>query len=119
LLSSQYYFELILGGDVDEATALFEPTVEVRDVVESYLANDVIVSDWRERLRWASTRLTDIGQIYTNREVVELGQRVAALVVEGLEHGELTKSVGANVERLLDRLRVPGLPRPEESHWEF
>ena len=105
---------------MDEATALFEPIVEVRDVVESFLANDVVISDWQERLRRASMRFTDIGQAHTNREVVELGQRVAALAVTGLTgHADLTRSVGANVERLLDRLQVPGVPRPEDPHWEF
>ena len=72
--------------------------------MESFRANDVILSDWRERLSRASTRFTEIGQTYTDPGV-ELSQRVALLTVTGLTgQMELAKSVGAEVERLLGRL---------------
>jgi len=103
-----------------DATAMFEPVVEVRDVLESFLVNGVLVTDWHATLTDASGRFESLGELWSDAEIVQLGRQVRVLAIEGLGRQDaLTRFVASEVERLLDEVRVPGQPRPDDQNWGF
>ena len=102
-----------------QQAALFGPIIEVRDVLESYLRDRILVVDWHDRLTEASTQFIELGSGSTD-DIAGLGGRVAALAGAGLDKDYgLTRAVAAELERLLDEVRVPNLPRPEDQDWAF
>ena len=103
-----------------QQAALFGPIVEVRDVVESFLHDQVLVASWRQRLAEASRQFIELGSDPHDMEVAELGGRVGILAELGLEEEPtLARSIASDVARLLDEVHVPGLPRPEDEDWSF
>jgi len=103
-----------------EPVKLFEPIVEVRDVLESYLVDDVVVADWRESLSSASTRFLELGKAWSDTDVLELGRMTRKLAGDGLATNlTLAQMAGEMAARLLDEVRVPGVPRPEDDDWSF
>jgi hypothetical protein len=103
-----------------EPTLLFEPIVEVRDVLESYLVDDVVLSDWRRTLDTAAARFLELGQSWSDTDVLELGRMTRQLAGDGLTSDAALARVAATmVVRLLEDARVPGVPRPEDDDWSF
>lgn len=110
----------VLWGAMQQTAALFGPIVEVRDVLESFLHDQVLVVDWRQRLTRASQQFVELGVGSPDEDVAELGGRIAVLAeAELAKEPTLTRSVAADVEKLLDQVRVPELPRPEDDDWSF
>jgi hypothetical protein len=107
-------------GQVREAAVVFGPIVEVRDVLESFLADRVLIADWQETLEAASRCFVQLGTLWSDPEMDDLGRRLESLANRGLDdEPALTQRVASDVERLLDRMRVPGVPRPEDEEWAF
>lgn len=103
-----------------QATALFGPVVEVRDVLESFLRDAVLIPGWRQTLADASRQFIELGARPNDSDLADLGERIALLAKSDLEHDRtLTCELAADIESLLDRARVPGLPRPEDADWSF
>lgn len=103
-----------------QATALFGPMVEVRDVLESFLRDEVLVPGWRETLTEAAHQFTELGTPPSDSKLADLGQRIAVLAQSELhQERTLARAVAADVESLVDRVRVPDMPRPEDTDWSF
>lgn len=103
-----------------QATALYGPIVEVRDVLESFLRGAVLISDWRRTLTDASRQFMDFGDDPADSDLMDLGEKIAVLAQSELSHERrLALVVAADIESLVDRVRVPDLPRPEDSDWSF
>jgi hypothetical protein len=105
---------------MQQAAMLFGPIVEVRDVLESFLQDGVVVADWRQRLTEASRQFVELGlRTDDGPHLADLGSRIAELAGSDLETSPLTHVLAAEVERLVDEVHVPGLPRPEDEDWTF
>jgi hypothetical protein len=105
---------------VEETAVLYGPVVGVRDVLESFLADRVLIADWHEILTAASGRFVELGALWSDIEMDALGHRVESLANRGLDdEPALTQRVASEMERLLDEVRVPGVPRPDDEDWSF
>jgi hypothetical protein len=103
-----------------QAAALYGPTVEVRDVLESFLRDSVLVPDWRRTLAEASREFIKLGEDPVSSDLADLGERIAVLAQSELgQEQTLARAVAADIESLVDRVRVPDLPRPEDTDWSF
>jgi hypothetical protein len=65
-----------------EPALLFEPIVEIRDVLESFLVSAVLVSDWQGTLAAASARLLELGREWSDDDLIELGRITEHLAAE-------------------------------------
>lgn len=105
---------------MQQVAVLFGPIVEVRDVLESFLRDGVRVSDWRQRLIDASRQFSELGRdTDSDPRLIHLGDRIAELAASELETSRLTRTLASEIESLLDEVRVPGLPLPEDDDWAF
>lgn len=105
---------------MQQPTALFGPLVEVRDVLESFLRDHVVVADWRNRLVQAARQFIEVDDGQPDDVIPSLGRRVADIAASELEsETPLIRSVARDVETLMDNVRVPDLPRPEDEDWSF
>ncbi|GAA1708714.1 hypothetical protein GCM10009745_65730 [Kribbella yunnanensis] len=105
---------------MQEATALFGPTLQVRDVLESFLGDQILVEDWAATLGSASARFDELGTRWHDNSITQLAERLDVLTARGLdEEITLVKSVAADVAQLLDQVSVPGLPDPSSGDWRF
>jgi hypothetical protein len=103
-----------------QAAAVYGPTVEVRDVLESFLRDAVLVPDWRRTLTKASRQFIELGADPVSNDLADLGQRIGVLAQSELgQEQTLTRAVAADIESLVDRVHVPDLPRPEDPDWSF
>lgn len=103
-----------------QAAVLFGPTVEVRDVVESFLQDGVRVAGCRQRLSDASRQFVELGHRPDGDPyLIDLGRRIAALVGSELGTSPLTTELATEMANLLDEVRVAGLPQPEDDDWAF
>ena len=99
---------------------LFEPIIEVRDLLESFLIDQVLLEGWRDTLSKASTRFVELGIQWSDVELVKLGRNVGALATNDLVgRPELTRTVARAVEEVLDGLHIPGIPVPSDTDWTF
>ena len=99
---------------------LFEPIVDVRDVVQSYLNDRVLIGGWRGTLSKASARLVELGGRWSDDEVLELGTNVGLLATGSFQSdGELALDVARKLDAILDGLRIPGIPMPGDADWTF
>lgn len=109
----EYWWDLMR-----DAVTLFEPVVDVRDVLESFLADRILVPNWRAGLTAASDRFVELGRTWNDDQVIDLGRRIGVLATGEL--AELTafaRAVARDLERLLDQTDVPGLPRRDTDDW--
>jgi hypothetical protein len=105
---------------MQQVDMLFGPIVEVRDVLESYIQDHVRVPGWRDRLTEASRHFIELGQqADSDPRLVTLGDQIALLAQSDLETSPLTHVLAAEVERLVDEIRIPEMPRPEDDDWAF
>jgi hypothetical protein len=103
-----------------QAMALFGPMVDVRDVLESFLRDQVLVPGWREALVKASRKFIELSARPKDSNLEDLGQRISVLARSELgQERSLAIAVAADIESLVDRVRVPDLPRPEDPDWSF
>lgn len=105
---------------MQQAAVLFGPIVEVRDVLESFLQDGVQMADWRQRLLDAARQFGEVGHgPDTETRFTDLSDRIAELAGSELETSPLTRDLAAEIGKLLDEARVPGLPQPEDADWAF
>lgn len=103
-----------------QPAVLFGPIVDVREVLESFLKNGVLLPDWRDRLVGASQEIVELSRSAADgSRLADLGRQIADLARSDLEVNLRTRSVAHEVERLLDEVRVPGMPKPEDEDWSF
>jgi hypothetical protein len=101
-----------------DSAALFEPIVDVRDVVQSYLSNDVVVSDWQSVLADAAQRLSSFASLDT--DIAGLARSLRTLVDAGLvTQPALVRSVADTVSKMLDQISTPTALRPADANWAF
>jgi hypothetical protein len=67
-----------------ESAMLFEPIVNIRDVLESFLVDRVVLGDWRGTLASASARLVELGRAWSDNDLLELGHVTKHLAAESL-----------------------------------
>ena len=105
---------------MQQATALYGPIVEVRDVLESFLRDAVLIPDWRRTLAEASRQFIELDEDPVNSDLADLGARIAVLAQSELsQERTLVHAVAGDIELLVDRVRIPDLPRPEDTDWTF
>jgi hypothetical protein len=103
-----------------QASALFAPTVEVREVLEAFLADDVLVTGWEATLNAAAIELDELGSRWSDREMTSLAEQVRRLAHDGLREQRVeARMVADQVAQLLQNLRVPGVPQPGDADWSF
>jgi hypothetical protein len=105
---------------MQQVAVLFGPIIEVRDVLESFLNDGVLVPEWRRRLVDASCQFVELSQNADDgAQVVQLASEIAELAVSDLATSPLTRSLAAEIERLMGEVRLPGLLRSEAEDWAF
>ncbi|MFV8309012.1 hypothetical protein [Mycobacteroides chelonae] len=103
-----------------EPILLFEPIVNIRDVLESFLVDEILLIDWRPTLVSAATRLLELGREWSDQDLLELGHATEQLAGDRLRRDSLlARNAASNAARLLAEVRVPGIPRPEDDDWAF
>lgn len=103
-----------------EPAQLFQPIVDIRDVLESFLVNRVVLGDWQLTLTSASARLLELGQAWSDGDLLELGHVTERLAAQDLlADSALTRTAAHGAARVLDQVRVPGIPRPDDEDWTF
>lgn len=103
-----------------ESAMLFEPIVDIRDVLESLLVNQVLVGDWQATLTSASARLVELAREWSDDDLLELGHVTEQLAAESvLADSALARTAAHDAARVLDEVRIPGIPRPDDEHWAF
>jgi hypothetical protein len=103
-----------------EPALVLEPIVDIRDVLESFLVDEVLLSDWQGTLASASARLLELGRAWSDAELLELGRVTKLLSAKRLASDSALARVAAdNAARVLDAVRIPGFPRPEDEDWAF
>ncbi len=106
---------------LSDSAAVTEPLLDVRDVLEAFRRNHVVQTGWAETLSRAAQALDNLP---TTAEVQGTATWIASelrkLVFHGLAYDEQVLSQVANrTADILNSMRVPGIPRPEDEHWEF
>ena len=103
-----------------EPALLFEPIVAIRDVLESFLVSEVVVGDWQITLAAASARLVELGCAWSDSDLLELGRITEELAAEPLgADSALARIAADSAAKVLNQVRVPGVPRPEDDDWAF
>ncbi|SOJ58172.1 hypothetical protein MSIMFB_05653 [Mycobacterium simulans] len=103
-----------------ESALLFEPIVDIRDVLESFLVDEVFLSDWQETLVAASARLSELGRAWSDSDLLELGRITEQLASTRLGADVALARIAADsAAKVLDQVRIPGVPRPEDDDWAF
>lgn len=99
---------------------LFEPIVDIRDVLESFLHDEILLGDWQATLGAAGARLLELGRAWSDNELVQLGQLTEHLAADRLtDEATLARAAADNIAQMLEQVRIPGVPRPEDEDWSF
>jgi hypothetical protein len=116
----QIHTQNILRNSMREPALLFEPIVDIRDVLESFLVSEVLLSGWQRTLEAAAARLVELGNDWSDTDLVELGQVAEQLAAKSLvSEPVLARSAADDIARMLDQVRIPGVPRPQDEDWSF
>jgi len=103
-----------------EPALLFEPIVDFRDVLESFLADRIMVTNWQATLVVAGARLRELGSAWSDGDLVALGRTAERFVAERrISDSTLAREAADSAARYLDQVRVPGLPRPDDNDLAF
>jgi hypothetical protein len=103
-----------------DSALVFEPIIDIRDVLESFLVDHVLLSDWQATLASASARLLELGRAWSDTDLLDLGRVTEQLAAERLVAGSALARIAAdNAARVLEQVRIPGVPRPEDADWGF
>lgn len=97
------------------------PLVDVRDVLETFRRHHVLTEDWATVLSNAARSLDQASANMVAPPVVaHLAAQLRMLLANGLQANvETVNRVADETQRILSRTRIPGIPRPEDEHWEF
>jgi hypothetical protein len=106
--------------EMQYATDLADPLLEVRDVVESFRSYQVIPPGWDETLRHAIAALSRL-QASAQVSVLPAGllPDLDLLVTAGLDRSsQVVDKVATQVADVLKETTIPG-PAPEDDDWSF
>lgn len=105
---------------VSDGSQLAEPLADVRDVLESFRLHRLLTANWAAVLADAADALERLSEAETGSATVRMAAELRNLVVQGLQSDEqVVGRIADEAARLLEETVVPGLPRPEDEHWEF
>lgn len=103
-----------------EPALVFDPIVDIRDVLESFLVDEVLLADWRATLTSAAARLEELARAWSDGDLLNLAGITEQLVAKSMvSDTALARTAADNAARLLEQVRIPGVPRPEDEDWAF
>ena len=103
-----------------ETALLFEPVVDIRDVLESFLVDDVLLADWQATLTSAAARISQLAEAWSDDDLSQLADITGRLASRSiLADAALARLAADNAARVLEQVRIPGVPRPEDPDWAF
>lgn len=97
------------------------PLVDVRDVLETFRRHQILIEDWASVLSNAARSLDQASAgVVATPAVTHLAGQLRTLLANGLQtNTEIVDRVADETQRILSQTRIPGIPRPEDEHWEF
>jgi len=106
---------------VSDTTDVAAPLIDVRDVLETFRGHRILTEDWAAVLSTAARSLDQAStDVVATPAVTHLAAQLRTLLANGLQADtETVDRVADETQRILSRTRVPGIPRPEDEHWEF
>jgi len=106
---------------VSDTAEVAAPLVDVRDVLETFRRHHVLTEDWATVLSNAARSLDQASANMVAPPVVaHLAAQLRMLLANGLQANvETVNRVADETQRILSQTRIPGIPRPEDEHWEF
>jgi hypothetical protein len=106
---------------VSDTTDVAAPLIDVRDVLETFRRHQILIADWAAVLSNAAKALDQVSaDVITTPAVTHLAAQLRMLLANGLPaDAETVDRVADEIQRLLSQTRIPGIPRPEDEHWEF
>ncbi len=106
---------------MNDTAEVAAPLVDVRDVLETFRRHHVLTEDWATVLSNAAKSLDQASANMVAPPVVaHLAAQLRMLLANGLQANvETVNRVADETQRILSRTRIPGIPRPEDEHWEF
>lgn len=105
---------------VSDTVQLAEPLTDVRDVLETFRRHRLLMADWAVVLADAADVLEGLSAAEDSSAVACIAAEIRGLVAQGLKtNEEAVGTIADEVARILAETVVPGLPRPEDAHWEF
>lgn len=100
--------------------SLYEPLLDAREVIQTYIGSEVLVDDWRETLESASRRLAAAAAGDKGPSIRDLAAELQDLTETGLSSRRPTvERVAMQLGELVSEVRVPGIPKPEDDDWGF
>jgi hypothetical protein len=106
---------------VSDTADVAAPLVDVRDVLETFRRHHVLTEDWATVLSNAARSLDQASaNVVVPPSVPHLAAQLRMLLANGLQADvETVHRVADETQRILSQTRIPGIPRPEDEHWEF
>jgi hypothetical protein len=106
---------------VNDTAQMAAPLMDVRDVLETFRRHQVLTEDWAAVLSNAARSLDQASaDLVAAEAVTHLAAQLRILLANGLPtNAETVDRVADETQRILSRTRIPGIPRPEDEHWEF
>jgi hypothetical protein len=100
---------------------LADPIADIRDVVETFRVYRVITADWYEVLTVAVEALDRLPEdVKAASRLPVLIPRIRQLLQSSLKSDDpVLQEVADHIADLLQEIRIPGIPRPDDDHWEF
>ncbi len=97
------------------------PLGDIRDVLETYRTHQILIEDWATVLSNAARSLDQASaNVVAAAAVTDLAAQLRTLLANGLQANTQTVNrVADETQRILSQTRIPGIPRPEDKHWEF
>ncbi|WP_133692060.1 hypothetical protein [Mycobacterium sp. BK086] len=80
----------------------------------------VLLADWQATLTSAAVRISNLAQAWSDQDLLDLANITGQLAGTSLVvDTALVRTAADNVARLLEQVRAPGVPRPEDEDWAF
>ena len=107
---------------LSDTTAVASPLVDVRDVLETFRRHGILMENWDVILSNAATALDQqvSADEFFSSVVTYLAAQLRTLVTNGMQANiDIVNSIADEAQRILSQIRIRGIPRPEDEHWEF
>ncbi|MGH3823466.1 MAG: hypothetical protein ACRDRA_11655 [Pseudonocardiaceae bacterium] len=106
---------------MSDITAVVSPLVDVRDVLETFRRHRIFAENWVAVLSDAATALDQASvDALAAPDMTHLVAQLRMLLINGLQANiDIVDSVADEAQHILSGIRIPGIPRPEDEHWEF
>lgn len=98
------------------------PLWDVRDVIESFRTCEIINPRWNAILSTAAAQLQSeaIREPASSAQLADVAHELRQLLDSGLDaNRELLDHVAAVTANLVQTLRIPGIPSPDDDNWAF